>query len=76
MPTAIETFFRDTNVFLHCKWLNDLPWKDLTVHDPVRLVVAFNVIGEIDRFKTAGGRQGDRVRKASQCSNMVLSVLI
>ena len=35
MPTAIETFFLDTNVFLHSKWLNELPWNDLTEHDPV-----------------------------------------
>jgi len=27
MPTAVEVFFLDTNVFLHCVWLDELPWN-------------------------------------------------
>jgi predicted ribonuclease YlaK len=65
MSTAIETLFLDTNVFLRCHWLDQLPWKDLTRQDPIRLIVALNVVEEIDKLKTGGGRQGDRARKAS-----------
>jgi predicted ribonuclease YlaK len=71
MAIAIEIFFLDTNVFLHCKWLDQLPWKDLTSHDPVRLVVALNVVQEIDKWKTTAGRQGDRARQASQLFNLI-----
>jgi predicted ribonuclease YlaK len=66
MATAVETFFLDTNVFLHCTWLDELPWRDLSGHDPVRLIVALNVVQEIDKLKTGAGRQGDRARKTSQ----------
>src|SRR5208283_491549 len=36
MPTAVETFFLDTNVLLLCAWLNHLPWKDLTGQAPAK----------------------------------------
>src|SRR5258708_764431 len=71
MATAVETFFLDTNVFLHCVWLNELPWKDVIAHDPVRLIVALNVVEEIDKRKTEAGRQGDRARKTSQLFNQI-----
>ena len=71
MSTTVETFFLDTNVFLHCRWLDELPWKDLTEQDPIRLIVALNVIGEIDKWKRDGGRKGDRARKASRLFNQI-----
>jgi PIN domain len=71
MPTAIEIFFLDTNVLLHCASLDQLPWKDLTGHYPVRLVVALNVVQEIDKLKTGAGRQGDRARKASRLFDQI-----
>src|ERR1700719_907003 len=71
MPTAVETFFLDTNVLLHCLWLHQLAWRDLTGHDPIRLIVALNVVEEIDKLKTSGGRLGDRARKSSQLFNQI-----
>jgi PIN domain len=61
-----QIFFLDTNVFLECKWLEELPWQDLTEKDPIRLIIALTVIEEIGKRKNGYDRKADRARKASE----------
>ena len=63
---AAQIFFLDANVFLECRALEELPWKELTDEDPIRLLVALTVIEEIDKRKHGNDRRADRARKASQ----------
>lgn len=49
----------DTNLFLECKRLEDIPWSELGV-DPIIVVLTKPVLGEIDRHKRSGGRTRKR----------------
>jgi hypothetical protein len=44
-------FFLDTNVFLECKNLEDLDWKNAVGADDIRLVVPMTVVNELDKLK-------------------------
>jgi hypothetical protein len=63
---AAQIFFLDTNVLLECKALEELPWKEISDEDPIRLIIALTVVGEIDKRKNGNDRKADRARKASQ----------
>lgn len=57
--------FLDTNVFLQCKPLTELPWGDLAAGDELLLLVPRAVQEELDRLKQDGnGRRAKRARKA------------
>ena len=40
--------------------LEELPWKDITDQDPVRLIVPLATIEEIDKRKNGDDRKADR----------------
>ena len=63
---AAQIFFLDTNVFLECKALEELPWKQITDQDPVRLIVPLTTIEEIDKRKKGNDKKAERARRASQ----------
>lgn len=50
-----HVFIADTNLFLECKRLEDLPWHELGA-DPVVIGLTKPVLGEIDKHKKSGGR--------------------
>ena len=49
----------DTNLFLECKRLEDIPWLELEV-DSVVVLLTKPVLGEIDRHKRSSGRTRKR----------------
>ena len=58
--------FPDTNLFIQCKDLKDLPWGDLGDFDDIELIVSRPVQKEIDRQKAGGNsRLGRRARKTA-----------
>jgi len=59
-------YFVDTNLFLQCKDLKQLPWKDISQDRDIHLLVSRPVMEEIDRLKHDGNtRRAKRARKAS-----------
>ncbi|MDP9606939.1 UNVERIFIED_ORG: hypothetical protein J2W38_006759 [Variovorax paradoxus] len=62
----MKCFFVDTNLFLQCRPLNELPWGDVSDGEDVRLVVPRTAQVEIDNFKSDGkGRRSQRARTVS-----------
>lgn len=58
--------FLDTNVFMQCKDLKELPWKDVAIHNDILLLIPLTVEKEIDKQKGEGGsRRGKRARAIS-----------
>ncbi|MFY9988992.1 MAG: PIN domain-containing protein [Chthoniobacterales bacterium] len=57
--------FLDTNVFIQCKLLEELPWNEISPHSSIRLIVANAVFDELDRLKSDGNsRRSKRARTA------------
>lgn len=74
MEIQRATYFPDTNVFLQCRAIQELPWEALTSASEILLLIAVPVQREIDRLKGDGrGRRAKRARKASQLFRSVVS---
>jgi PIN domain len=64
---AIPVYFPDTNVFLQCNALAELPWSKTISEPEIQILVAPTVQREIDRLKGDGkSRRAKRARKAAQ----------
>lgn len=61
------TVFVDTNVFLHCKSLDQLSWHDLH-DDEMQILIPRTVISEIDRLKHDGSTK--RARRARSANSL------
>jgi len=62
----MRVYFLDTNVFLQCKPLDQLPWPDVYDGPEILLLVSPIVQAEIDKNKQDGNeRRASRARKAS-----------
>lgn len=62
----MKVFFLDTNVFLQCRDLKDLPWREIADGEDLLLLIPRTVQEEIDRQKSDGNtRRGKRARSAS-----------
>lgn len=62
----MKCFFVDTNLFLQCRPLNELPWGDISSSEDILLIVPRTAQIEIDNFKSDGkGRRSQRARTAS-----------
>lgn len=69
----MKLFFLDTNVFLQCRDLKDLPWKDVAEGHDLRLLIPRTVQEEIDRQKGDGNsRRGKRARSASALFRQII----
>jgi hypothetical protein len=69
----LKRFFLDTNVFLQCRDLKDLPWKDVAEGHDLRLFIPRTVQEEIDRQKGEGNsRRGKRARSASTLFRQII----
>ncbi len=63
----------DTNLFLQCKALEQLPWVNLFSVDQIDLLVPGAVQREIDRLKNDGNRR--RARRARQANSLFSRML-
>ncbi|MDD5169764.1 MAG: PIN domain-containing protein, partial [Syntrophales bacterium] len=62
----MTVIFLDTNVFMQCKDLKVLPWKDVANSNEILLLIPLTVEKEIDKQKGEGGsRRGKRARAIS-----------
>ncbi len=65
MPNTLY-LIPDTNVFMQCRQLNELPWKsEFAKYDKLIISLTSPVIREIDRQKGGQGRLAKRARTAS-----------
>ena len=61
--SRILYLFPDTNLFIQCRPIAEIPWSDLGDFDEIRLVVCRPVMREIDNQKNRGNdRVGQRAR--------------
>ena len=58
--------FLDTNIFLHCQPVREIPWRDVLHADDVVLVATRVVVAELDEQKDTNTKQTlrDRARRA------------
>lgn len=62
----MKALFLDTNIFLQCRDLKDLPWNEVADGDYLQLLIPRVVEEEIDKQKSEGNtRRGKRARNAS-----------
>lgn len=66
--------FLDTNVFMQCRDLKELPWSDIANKDDILLLIPQAVEKEIDKQKGEGGsRRGKRARAISSLFKKIIS---
>lgn len=70
----MKTLFVDTNLFLQCKSLEELPWYEISDgNDYIVLLISPPVISEIDRLKSdRNSRRAKRARKANSLFREIL----
>ena len=62
----MRVIFADTNLFIQCHDLSQLPWHNIFADDQLLIIVPQAVLDEIDRHKQDGNtRRAKRARKAS-----------
>jgi hypothetical protein len=71
--SLMNTIFLDTNIFIQCRDLHVLPWKEITGDESLTLVVSRSVQKQIDSFKQGGNtRRAKHARKANSLFRKVL----
>lgn len=65
--------FPDTNVFLQCRALHEVPWREIADAEEVELLIGAPVQDEIDRLKSDGNLR--RARRARDANSLFRSVL-
>lgn len=65
--------FPDSNVFLQCKTLDELPWSELLEAEHIDLLIGAPVQDEIDRLKNDGNAR--RARRARDINSLFRQVL-
>lgn len=68
-----RVLFPDTNVFLQCRALHELPWKDALEAEELELVIGAPVQNEIDRLKNDGNQR--RARRAREANGLFRTAL-
>ena len=71
---GMKYLFLDTNIFIHFKGFEDIPWKTLLdTDDDITIVLASIIIREIDGHKDSSkGRVKNKARKISEKLNNIL----
>ncbi len=72
--TCIVFLFPDTNIFLQCRDLEELPWKEVTDSDHVTLIVSRPVQEEVDRLKQNGNAR--RAKRARRTNSLFRKLLV
>ncbi len=68
----MKTIFVDTNLFIQCKPIAELPFKEIFQDEDIRLIVPRGVIKEIDTFKSQGNtRRASRAKLAFRLINKI-----
>jgi rRNA-processing protein FCF1 len=65
--------FPDTNVFLQCRTLREIPWKDVIDTEDLELLIGAQVVDEIDDLKSNGNQR--RARRAREANSLFAEML-
>jgi hypothetical protein len=68
-----HVLFPDTNVFLQCRALHEVPWQDALETEEVELLIGAPVQDEIDRLKNDGNQR--RARRAREANSLFRAML-
>ncbi|MDO8991228.1 MAG: PIN domain-containing protein [Sideroxyarcus sp.] len=69
----MKCFFVDTNLFLQCRDVIDLPWGDISDRKPVQLIIPRAVQHEIDKLKADGNsRRAKRARSTNSYFRQII----
>jgi len=69
----VLVLFPDTNLFVQCLPLEQLPWADIGDFDEIRLIVCRAVQAEIDKHKNRGS---DRLAKRARAASALIRTVI
>lgn len=70
----MTVYFLDTNVFIQCKALDQLPWHQICTDGDILLLVCRAVQDEIDKHKQDGN--GRRARKSREASSLLRKIVL
>jgi hypothetical protein len=70
----MKTLFVDTNIFLQCRDLKDLPWQEFTKGNDLLLLIPRAVQKQIDRLKHDGNSR--RARRARIATSFIRQVVL
>lgn len=69
----MKVLFLDTNIFLQCRDLNELPWEEITQTEYLLLLIPRTVQEEIDNLKSDGNsRRAKRAKKANSFIRQII----
>jgi hypothetical protein len=69
----MKYFFVDTNLFLQCRDISDLPWDEVSNAKHVRLIIPRAVQNEIDKLKADGNsRRAKRARNTNSYFRQII----
>lgn len=74
MNMRTKYFFVDTNLFLQCRDVGDLPWNEISDAQEIRLIIPRAVQNEIDRLKADGNRR--RAKRARDTNAYFRKILL
>lgn len=74
MNSRTKYFFVDTNLFLQCRDVSDLPWNEISDAQHVQLIVPRAVQNEIDRLKADGNKR--RAKRARDTNTYFRKVIM
>lgn len=69
----MRKFFADTNLFLQCRDLGELPWSDVAEGQDILILVPRTVQREIDRLKSTGNSR--RARRARKTTSLLRQII-
>ncbi|MBI1919574.1 MAG: hypothetical protein HYS23_00690 [Geobacter sp.] len=70
----MKVLFADTNLFLQCRDIKELPWDEITGGDDLLLLVPRAVQEEIDRLKHDGNSR--RARRAKKANALIREIVL
>jgi hypothetical protein len=74
MDLKMKLFFVDTNLFLQCRDVSDLPWNEISDAQHVQLIVPRAVQNEIDKLKADGNKR--RAKRARDTNSYFRKVIL
>jgi hypothetical protein len=70
----MKVLFPDTNLFLQCRALTELPWEEIARGDDLLLLVSRPVQDEIDALKS--DRKQRRAKRARRASSFIRKIIV
>ena len=65
--------FPDSNLFLQCKSIKELPWHEISDSENIQIIISRPLMEEIDRLKQDGNKR--RAKKARKANSFLKEII-